>query len=134
MGYIEYMLDRYPGHTPIILGDFNFEYQTSHKGSNVFSTLSTERHMVACDDLDINNVGYTYIHESLNQRSLIDHVFMSCDMKSSVNSYAVLSDGTNLSDHLPVEFKMCLSLFRIPSKADRRTVLEYRWDKGDVNS
>jgi len=56
----------YPGHTPIILGDFNFECQTSHKGFNVFSSLTIERQLVACDDLDINNVGCTYIHESLN--------------------------------------------------------------------
>jgi len=55
-------------------------------------------------------------------------------MKSSVNSYAVLRDGANLSDHLPAEFKLCFLLSRIPSKADRRTVLEYRWDKGDINS
>jgi len=52
---------------------------------------------------------------------------MSCDMKSSVISYAVLNDGANLSDHLPVEFKLCFSLSRIPSKADRRTVLEYQF-------
>jgi len=74
MRYIESMLDRYPGHSPIILDDFKFKCQTSHKGFNVFSSLSTELQLVACDDLDINNVGYSYIHESLNQRSLIDHV------------------------------------------------------------
>ena len=84
--------------------------------------------------LDVNNVGYTYFHESLGHRSLIDHIFISAPLKSSIIEYSIRDDATNLSDHLPI--LICIKLpcqFNMINRQDRRFVREFRWDKGDTS-
>jgi len=48
--------------------------------------------------------------ESLGHRTLIDHVFVSHCVKPLIDKYQIVSDGSNLSDHLPVRFSMDLSV------------------------
>ena len=45
---------------------------------------------------------YSYRHASLNARSLIDHFLVSDSLKHNVSSIAILDDGDNISDHLPI--------------------------------
>ena len=61
-----------------------------------------------CDHMDSNNAGFTYSHNTLNQSSLIDHVFVSNDLISCVTDHKVVFDATNLSDHLQIQF--CLAV------------------------
>jgi hypothetical protein len=46
---------------------------------------------------------------------------------------AILSDGANISDHLPIQFTVNISVSSIPhgSSCHSRTALEYHWDKRD---
>jgi hypothetical protein len=65
-----------------------------------------------CDSLMGGSEVYTYYHESLNQRSFIDHFIISNDFpKSKVVCYARES-GVNMSDHLAVvlEINNCSSV------------------------
>ena len=89
-----------------------------------------------CDDLNSCNSDYSYHHVSLDQKSLIDHVFVSHDLKHLVYNYNIMSDGSNLSDHLPIEFHLCYDVNCNTSSRSVRPsrVLEYRWDKGDVQN
>jgi len=66
-----------------------------------------EYHLVCCDNLDSSKCGYTYYHEGLDQqRSWIDHAFVSYGLRSRIKDYKIISDGANLSDNLPVTFKL----------------------------
>ena len=83
--------------------------------------------------MDSNCVGYTYSHNTLSHRSLIDHVFVHNDVVPLISDYKVLLDATNCSDHLPIQF--CLSVDGSSSCSNSlsgRTLCDYRWDKGDL--
>jgi len=56
--------------------------------SGYVSSLSS-----VCDDLDPCNSNYSYCHVSLDQKSLIGHVLVPHDLKSSVHNYSILCDG-----------------------------------------
>ena len=52
---------------------------------------------MACDEYDVNNVGFTY--EGLGAQSFIDHVFMHKSAFNTLEQFAAIDDGTNCSDH-----------------------------------
>jgi len=109
----------------MILGDFNlarwanlpegpyiFECKMSNNGYVEFNRLMNDYNLCCCDSLDRNLCGYTYCHASLDHYSLIDLVFVSSDIVSLVSNYTTVSNGANLSDHLPVQFDICCSFTR----------------------
>ena len=53
--------------------------------------------LIACDDLDVCNLGNTYFHESLAQKSLIDHIFILKHLKSRIEDYKIRDDAVLLS-------------------------------------
>jgi len=124
-------MSKFVGFECILVGDFNFECILSSAGFTEFSKFMNEYHLVCCDNLDSSKCGFTYYHEGLDQRSLIDHAFVSCALRSRIQEYRIISDGANLSDHLPVTLKLCLTIVRHPvSNPHRRTVKQLHWDKG----
>jgi len=102
LGFIDSTAELYSGYKCIILGDFNIGCYKSTRGYCAFTPLMNDLDLRVCDHMDCNNVGYTYSHNTLNQRSLIDHVFVNNDLISSVSDYRAVLDATNLSDHLPI--------------------------------
>jgi len=135
LGYIESVIEAHIGYKCVILGDFNFECKTSNVGFCEFTKLANDYNLSVCDDLDPCNSNYSYCHVSLDQKSLIDHVFVSHDLKTSVHNYSILCDGSNLSDHSPIHFHLSYDVCHSPSRtAIPSRVYEYRWDKGDVQS
>jgi len=133
-GYIDSVIDLHPGHKCVLLGDFNFECTSANRGFCEFKSFAKDLNLTVLDDRDNNNQGYTYCHATLNQKSLIDHVFMHADLTDCVTKYEIVSDGANLSDHLPVQFSLSYCMNRNPRNKPRidRSVHEYRWDKGDL--
>ena len=58
--------------------------------------------MTDCDKLDVNNVGYTYRQESLQQYTLIDHMFICDNNLQLVKKYSVIDSGSNMSYHCAI--------------------------------
>jgi len=136
LGFIESTVELYPDYKCMVLGDFNFECDTSSQGYRDFTFLMNEMNLTVCDAMDSKCVGYTYAHNTLNHISLIDHVFVHKDVVSLISEYRVLLDATNCSDHLPVQ----LISLAVDGNSDcsntslgRRNVCDYRWDKGDLS-
>ena len=134
IGYIESVIDLHAGCKFILIGDFNFECKLSSRGFCEFQTFAKEFSLQVCDNLDCNNMSYTYNHVSLNHRSLIDHAFVSSELLHCIKNYAVISDGANLSDHLPLQFQLCCSVninqkYKSPPA---RKIQEFRWDKSEL--
>ena len=71
-------------------------------------------HLSVCDSMDINQVGYTYSHNSLPHKSLLDHVFVHNDILPLVSDYEVILDAVNLSDHLPLQFSLSVGIVTSP--------------------
>ena len=114
MGFISSVLDQYPGSIPILLGDFNFQIDRNNCGFREFDIFAKSLNLVCCDDLDMNNIGYTYCHETLGLKSLIDHVFVNLHFKKYINNYTIILDGAHLSDHNAVSFCISCNMSKSP--------------------
>ena len=116
----------------MILGDFNFECVVSNQGFKEFLPVINNLNLTVCDSLDVNAVGFTYAHASLDHRSLTDHVFVNSDLLPVINDYKILHDATNLSDHLPVVFSIPVVATAHSTSQPKMPVYEFRWDNGDL--
>ena len=135
-GFIESVTECYPGYKSILLGDFNFQCNVSVRGFKEFLPIMNNLALKLCDDLDSNCVGYTYAHNTLDHRSLIDHVFVNSDLLPTISGYRIVSDANNLSDHLPVLFSMSFTgLAQLYGHvSSKKSLYEFRWDKGDLTN
>ena len=135
LSYVEHVIDLNPGYKCLMLGDFNFECKSSNAGFSEFSKFMSDYNLTCCDSLSSSSCDYTYYHETLGHCSLIDHVFISTDSVSCVHDYRVVSDGANLSDHLPIMFKLnCHSDGYLPGSTHHRVTRHMPWDKGDLGA
>ena len=50
----------------------------------------------------MNNVGYTYRSESLQQYTLIDHMFIYDNDLKLTKEYSVIDSGSKMSDHCAI--------------------------------
>jgi hypothetical protein len=87
-----------------------------------FFDFANAFNLVCCDDLNHSNVNYSYHHETLGHFSLLDHVFVTSDLKACVANCSIVNDHLNPSDHLAVSF--CL-------KPRRPLPVLHRWQKPD---
>ena len=136
IGYMESLIDLYPGSYVCITGDFNFECLDMNVGYKVFRDFLDEYGLICCDYLESSAVGYTYHHDSLGQFSWLDHLFIDKRLKDNIINHSILVDPSNMSDHyavmsqIPFDMPCNLDSFA-PSKP--AVIKEFRWDKGDVN-
>lgn len=131
-GFIDSMFCMNSDCKGVILGDFNFECCPNSYGYSALLHLAQDHCLEVCDDVSSGSVAYTYIHVSLDQKSLIDHVFIHRDCKQLISSYLIVEDGTNMSDHLPICFQLqCQFHSGVNAKMNKNVVVEHRWDKGD---
>ena len=86
LGFIDSVAASYAGCRLCILGDLNFECDIYNKGYLLFSDLANEYGLECCDNLNSSSVCYTYHHDTLGHRSLIDHVFIEADLKGYVTN------------------------------------------------
>ena len=92
--------------------------------------------LICCDSLHCNPP-YTHSHATLDQKSWLDHFFVSTALFSDVVSCDTLDRGDNLSDHLPVS--CVITAEYSPTQATdaqlpRRKIYRERWDKADLGS
>src|ERR1051325_4851772 len=103
--HIENVLCNYSDCEHIIAGDFNFECRQGNAGYDLFFDIINDYSLICCDNIHSSkNVGYTYYHETLNQHSWLDHVFVSHKLIGCVIATEIIDTGENLSDHLPISW------------------------------
>ena len=120
----------------IVLGDFNFACAVSAPGfARIYDALKDYSvyncdHLMSCD-----SPCYSYVHETLGHKSLLDHFFMSEELIHAVQKLSILEESSNLSDHLPVECELqVLCSTRCPIKRQRNCkIAAVRWDKSNVS-
>jgi hypothetical protein len=85
-------------------GDFNADFDSNSRASVLLHCFSKRWSLSLCNKLLRGNIDYSYYHESLQQRSLIDYFLIpnSCWLES----YQVLDSPLNLSDHLCIEISV----------------------------
>jgi len=142
--YIFDMLESIPSSLHLIGGDFNFPCHHGDFGfENFMSSCASKFNLSCCDNLvtttDISTI-YTYFHKSLNQKSWVDHFFISDGLRNFVSQFTVVDSGDNLSDHLPIS---CLLSYNVHDRESfsesncgmqMNSSMHYvdRWDKADI--
>ena len=100
--------------SPILIvgGDFNLDFDSASRSSIMLHEFRKQRALTLCNKLlsSRSALNYSYHHETLKQRSLIDYFLIqdSCWL----SSYSILDIPFNLSDHLVVEISIhyCLNV------------------------
>ena len=121
----------------IILGDFNFSCTKSSPGFVRTLDVLKDYSIYDCDQIiSCDSPGYSYVHETLGHKSLLDHFFMTDELRNLVQRVNILDLPGNLSDHLPVECELKVSCTRTTSYTDKRQrnckITALRWDKSNV--
>ena len=95
--------------------------------------------MMCCDDkFGDRAIIYTYVHDTLNQHSWLDHFIVSRQLYSCINNCRIIDVGSNLSDHLPISCTIDLPLSgsnnssTVTPNVDNKRSYHLRWDKGDL--
>lgn len=78
---------------------------------------------------------FSYYHETLGHRSLIDFIFISSHLQNNVMACDLKSSGTNFSDHLSLNLELLISNFKdirnrnLTNERNEYKVQRLRWDK-----
>jgi len=136
LGYIESVLEEFPGIKFGILGDLNFECRTDYRGYCVFNEFAVANNLMCCDDLLSGNMTYSYHHDSLGHTSLLDHLFVQQELHCLIESYDIIRDGSNTSDHFPITCRLSCngSQTNCVTHKCSNIVHEFRWDKCDTRA
>lgn len=136
LGFLEDNINN--GDDVIVLGDFNFECDQFNSGylqcTNVFDSLA----IITCDDLCKSCDRVTYVNNSLNHSSFIDHMFVSRNLKPRVRDVIIYDSGINFSDHRALVGVVNLNLQYGPNPPIKGLTSDHkrfawRWDKSDVS-
>ena len=134
VGFISNILETIAFTDCVIMGDFNFELDSSKCGYQIFKPMFDQFNMCTCTDIKVS----TYVNDELGKSSCIDHFIATGDLRQAVESAEVLDmKAINFSDHNPIVLSLKSSYFKQigKSKGDRRADLfKLRWDKGDLSS
>ena len=133
IGHIENTLTSYSDARHIIAGDFNFDCTSSNVGFDLLKKILSDYNLVFCDSKVNSPRKYTYSHETLNQNSWLDHIFMSEELHNTVIHCDIIDMGENLSDHLPMCCTITINNLDSPSVQNlSKRQYKQRWDKAGL--
>src|SRR6267154_1338061 len=123
----------------IVNGDFNFTFVQNDPLWEVFDCFLTSCKLFSTYECITDSPGYTYIHQSLNRKSVIDYIFVTRSLYNSILKVTIQDSGLNLSDHIPVTASFNVNFDKayglsLPKKfkeAHNEKIL--RWDKADLS-
>jgi hypothetical protein len=124
----------------VLLGDFNFDDNRLNNSNRLCHVLKfmKEYKLLSCDHLDINNLGYSYCHSSLNVYSLIDHAIVTENLLHEICKYEVIDSGLNFSDHCAIAFEIPYVKSDVLSSQQRKQKQTHpakenlRWDNTSI--
>lgn len=127
----------------IMTGDFNFHKISTDPLYEIMMSFLEDTNLICTQSL-LPNQGkneFSYYHQSLGQRSLIDYIFLSPNLIDGLSSVRILHDGDNLSDHSPFCVDLTIKLSESNANnsnsyyvdpSDRKLGYALRWDKANL--
>ena len=91
----------------VLGGDFNCDLCLQDARADIFKEFSDLSQLNILTNNQIYNIQYTFSN-SLNNKSLIDHFLINSRLMPAVSNLEVISEGDNLSDHLPLKLNLSL--------------------------
>jgi len=86
-------------------------------GYDMLYSLVTDYSLFCCDcDFDIsNNISYTYKHDTLQEFSWLDHIFITDRLCQDMSNFHICDSGANLSDHIPISCSLAVKSDKLRS-------------------
>ena len=127
---LETIINSHPLHSYVIGGDLNCELNGNSPFDPLWSAFIEKYDLMSCDTFIPCPDTYTYSHDSLGQRKWNDHFLISKKISNDTVNHAVLDEGDNPSDHLPLLFSLSIPL----NTTSEPTITvdkpaKFRWDK-----
>ena len=114
IGFIDNIMSQNLDCSFMLLADLNCNiYEPSHCYSKLVRALMEKHHLMSAFDLDPSfdvSSSFTRYDNKTNSRTLIDGILLSERLKDSVENIRISDYGDNVSDHLPVELNLRVSL------------------------
>ena len=116
---VDLLIEEYLHHQVIIGGDLNTELKDESPFDFLWKELMTKNRFTYCDQY-VSSPAYTYRHDSLNQTKFNDHFIVSQSLleQNIMHDHLILDEGSNMSDHLPLQLKMSPHLTKSNSIPD----------------
>ena len=114
IGFIDNVMHQNTGHEFLLLGDFNCNiFDVNHVYSKLVQQLMEKYQLFSTFDLspdfDARN-DYTRYDTKTRSFTLIDGIMTSQGLRSCINNVRIGHYGDNVSDHLPVEIDLFVTL------------------------
>ena len=120
LSYIETIVNDNSGAHFILLLDMNCNlYVTNHPYSVLIRDLMSRHSFISSFDLMSNfdpAVNYTRRDIKTNSYTLIDGILVSASLRNFVSNVRISDYGDNVSDHLPVELDLSISIKELSIK------------------
>ena len=139
LNLLQLNLATFDDHMFLVGGDFNCDVNSEFEF--IFKPLEDFRKQLElkfADNFIKGNLNYTYMHETLQHSSKIDHFLVSSEMRFPIIDYHVIDSALNYSDHLPIAtvfqllYKdLCVEKSAILTESPKAMPKYYRWDHGD---
>jgi len=101
----------------------------------VFSLIVNDLNLICCDNLDLENIGFTYFHDTLGHKSFIDHFFVHRELLPLISYFKILENGANVSDHLPIALCLAVPVVKCDETALSDSFVHiFLCDKGDITN
>jgi len=105
------------------------------KGYDVVSSFVNDLNLICCDNMELQNIGFTYFHDTLGHKYFIDDFFVHRELLPLISYFKILENEANVSDHLPIALCLAIPVVKCDKTAlSNSFVHEFRWDKGDITS
>ena len=127
---VELIVSDHPHHLFVLGGDLNCELTGDSPFDDVWRDFVTQNQFAYCNIA--SPPGYTYHHATLGHKKMNDHFLVSNELMSNdkCTTLAILDEGENPSDHLPITMVMSIEIQ--PDQIDnKRTITppSLKWDK-----
>ena len=130
LGALKSLIDELPSTSFMIVGDWNANLKTG--GNSLFGRLMVdfcnENNLIISDKMLLPELSYTYISESSDSTTWIDHIVSSIDIQNAISNIKIAYDVTD-ADHIPMTMHVNLELTPVLSNntidiCDNKT----KWD------
>src|SRR5579872_2067277 len=146
-GYMHYVVSSNTWTDIMLLGDFNFDFNSDNPGFNIFNSFINNVGMCSCDNFMHRDCidRRTFIN-SRNIGSCIDHIVISNSLLPYVDKVTIVDSAVNYSDHRPVSMAMNRAIIDPPAgrsiitdansacRPSNAKPYALRWDTSDLNS
>ena len=118
LGALKSLIDDLPSTSFMIVGDWNANLKTG--GNSLFGRLMVEfcndNNLIISDTMLLPESSYTYISESSESTTWLDHIVSSIDIQNAISNISIAYDATD-ADHIPMTMRIKLELTPVLSNS-----------------